>query len=107
MTKTLTAKQKEAMKIGKEKARELSGLVLKVDDDIEIWADKYQFVVHFQNDTWHLPSLEACFEEIFKEKTKVNLVENKKKDIETIVEVIKETAQWLKNIFRNIENPKI
>ena len=36
---------------------------------------------------------------------KARLLENKKKDIEEILKIHKEIAQWLKDVFRKIENP--
>jgi len=107
MKKTITAKHRKAINKGKQKARELYGLILKIDEDISIWADKFQYIVHFKSDTWYLPTLESCFEEIFKTKVKINLIENKKKEIETIIEQIKSTSDWLKKMFRNLENPKL
>ena len=88
-------------------AKKISGLIIKVNDEISIRADKYQYIVHFRSDYWYLDSLGACFEEIFNEQVKINLAENKKKEMNEIIRIIKETSNWLRDIFRSIENPKL
>ena len=90
----------------KKKKREVSGLILKIDDDVSIFADTNQYIVRVRNLYWYMPTLESCFREIFAERLKSRLIENKKKDMERIIEIHKETEKWLKDIFRKIEHPK-
>ena len=100
----LTAKHKKAMLKGREKIT--SGLVLKIDENIEIHADRYQYILSINSKTNYFPTLEYVFNELFEQKIKEELIESKKKDMETIIKIHKEVAKYLKKIFRNIEKPK-
>lgn len=88
-----------------KKIKKVCGKILDVDDNISIWADRMQYIVKINNhSTYHL-SLEGCFQFIFEEEVKTRLIDNPKKNIERIIEIHKETAKWLKDIFKKVEAP--
>ncbi len=93
-------------KVNKKKPKKNNGLVIKIDDNISIFADKDQYIVKMGSIHSFLGSLEHCFEEIFAKQVKIHLIENPKKDMETIVNIHKDVSKWLRSIFRGIENPK-
>jgi len=86
--------------------KETSGLILKIDDHVSIHTDSNNYIVKYGQHYHYLDSLSACFEDIFEERIKVRLIENKKKDIAEIKKIHEETIEWLKKLFHNIENPK-
>lgn len=82
-----------------------TGKIIDIDDEVSITADKYQYIVITNRHRTYHTSLEDCFQHIFRFKIKTNLVANPEKNIERIVEIHKETAAWLKKIFRSTEYP--
>jgi len=99
----LTAKHKKAMLRGREKIT--SGLVLKIDEEVSIFADKYQYILSFNNKNTYYCCLEDVFSELFELKIKEELIKNEKKDIEEIIKIHQKMEKYLKNIFSKIENP--
>ena len=85
--------------------KEYYGLVVKIDDDVSIFADKNQYIVKYGKHNHYLDSLESCFNDIFEERVKVKLIENQKKDMEEIIKIIEDTRKWLKSLFNKIEKP--
>jgi len=94
----------EKKKAGNSK---MIGKVIDINDDISIFADKYQYIVRLRTTTVYLASLQDCFQFIFEEEIKIRLIENPKKNIEEIVKIHKETAQWLRGLFKKIEEPQL
>jgi len=84
-----------------------SGLIIKVDDKTSIFADRDQYIVQRNQRNSYFGSLEHCFNAIFQDKVKDSLIDNPEKSIKRIIEIHKETAKWLEDVFRRIENPSI
>jgi len=89
----------------KKNKKEYRGLIIKIDGNVSIWADGYQFKVKYGKRNHYLDSLESCFNDIFEEQVKVKLIENQKKDMKEIIKIIEDTRKWLKSIFKEIEKP--
>ena len=83
-----------------------AGLILKIDENIEIKADSQQYILIYDSKYSYFPTLEFIFQEIFEQKLKDKLIENKKKSMETIIQIHKEVSDYLKNIFKDIERPE-
>jgi len=90
----------------KSKAR-TTGLIIKIDNKTSIFADRDQYIVQRNQRNSYFGSLEHCFNAIFQDEVKDNLIDNPEKNIKRIVEIHKETARWLKEVFRRIENPSV
>jgi len=88
----------------KKKKKSKVSLIIKINDNISIFANVHQYIVKFcgQSD-WHLPTLQSCFEEIFDAQVKLKLMENDKKDMQNIIRIIKETKKELLALFRGCE----
>jgi len=86
--------------------KEYYGKIIDISDDISIWADAHQYIIHYGKKYCYFDSLEHCFTDIFENKIKAHLIENTEKNIERIIEIHKETSIWLKSIFKSIENPR-
>jgi len=89
----------------KKTKKEYYGLVVKIDDDVSIFADKNQYIVKYGKHNCYFGTLEHCFNDIFEERVKVKLIENQKKDMEEIIKIIEDTRKWLKMLFKKIEKP--
>jgi len=86
--------------MSKKEKKGKHGLVIKINDDISIYANRWEFIVKYRDyENWYLPSLEACFEEILDEQVKVKFIKNDKKDMENIIRIIKETKKELLALF--------
>jgi len=103
----MNQKQLKLMAEGRVKAKELYGLVLKIDEDTEIYADKYQYVLVKGYNKTYFGTLEDLFVDLFKEEVKGKLVRSRKKDMEKIIEIHQEVAKWLEKIFSGIEDSKL
>ena len=87
------------------------GLVIKIDDETEIWADSMQYSIRkkqLERKCWenyaYFGTLEDCFSDIFKEKVRYRLTKNKKKDMEEVIKIHKEVQEWLKTMFKGLES---
>jgi len=88
-----------------KKKNEYYGLVVRMGDNVSIWAERSQYVVKYGKRSCYFGTLEHCFNDIFEERVKVKLIENQKKDMEEIIKIIEDTRKWLKSIFEEIEKP--
>jgi len=89
----------------KKSKKALYGKIIDIDDEISIYADKDQYIIRYGRHNYYFGSLEHCFADIFENRVKTRLIENPQKNIERIIEIHKETAKWLKSLFREMENP--
>jgi len=85
--------------------KEYYGLIVKISDDVSIFADRNQYIVKYGKRSCYFGTLEHCFNDIFEEQIKVKLIKNQKKDMKEIIKIIEDTQEWLKSIFRKIETP--
>ena len=84
----------------KKKKKEYYGKVIDISDDISIFADRNQYVVKHGKHNCYFGTLEESFNDILKERVKVRLIENQKKDMEEIIRIIEDTRKWLKMFFK-------
>ena len=104
MSSKKTSKKLKRDKINKTK-KMIHGKVLDIDDRISIRVDMNQYIVQGFGNYHYFSSLEECFKDIFEMKVKIRLIENPQKNIKKIVEIHKEVAKEIKDIFRRVENP--
>ena len=86
--------------------KEYYGKIIDIDEEVSIWTDKDQYIVKHGKQNSYFGSLEHCFNDICENQVKIRLIENSEKNIKRIIEIHKETSEWLKNIFRNLETPR-
>ena len=89
----------------KKTKKEYYGLIVKIDDDVSIFADREQYIIKYGKRSCYFGTLEHCFNDIFEERVKVKLIENQKKDMEEIIKIIEDTRKWLEMLFNKIEKP--
>jgi len=88
------------------KKRIVTKKILDIDEDMSIYAESNQYVVHGPGaKRSYFGYLEACFQDIFEEKVKSNLFKSNKEGMQEILKIHKEVASDLKKIFRKTEGP--
>lgn len=71
------------------------GLILKLDDEVEIYVDKYQYILVL--DGKHVgfhASLDSVLEDLLSLKLKETFITNHKKDIAGLLETMAAFEQW-------------
>jgi len=75
-------------------------LIVKLNDKISIYAESNsEYIVKIHNNTWYLPDLQSCMQEILEYVLRNRLMLNEKKDMETIIKIINEVHQEVKNVL--------
>jgi hypothetical protein len=97
-------KHKEKLKKGRqEKLKKENGLICKINDEIEIWADKYQYILRINdnknNDTYY-QSIDYILEDLMVMKGKELMLESKTKDIQSVKKSIDESKRWIEDVVR-------
>lgn len=75
-------------------------LIIKLDNDISIYANKHEYIVKFQGENWYLPDLPICFQEIFGVKVRHKLIESQAKGMKEVIEIIKNTKKEIQDYFK-------
>ena len=102
--KDMDKKHKEKIKKGREQYLEKeNGLVCKINDRFEIWADRYQYILRIDNnknrDTYYT-SIDCIFDELLLIKEKEYMLANKTKDILSVKKSIDKSKEWLEEVVR-------
>jgi hypothetical protein len=97
-------KHKENLKKGrKEYLKKENGLVCKINDEIEIWADKYQYILKISgndNNNSYFSSIDHIFDELLLIKEKEFMLAGKTKDILSVKKSIDDSKKWLEEVVR-------
>lgn len=95
---------KEKLKKGRQKYLENNyGLVCKIDDDIEIWADKYQYILKAggnENNNSYFSSFDHIFDELLFTKEKELMLASKNKNMLSVKQSIDDAKKWLEEIVK-------
>lgn len=106
-TKTISESHKKTLKKAREKALKIKsqteGLVCKIGNDIEIWADKYQYILKISDQyeyvTYHATIAQAL-SDLLEYKEKQLMIESERKDIISIQKAITDAREWIKEVVK-------
>jgi hypothetical protein len=97
-------KHKEKIKKGREQYLEKeNGLVCKINDRLEIWVDRHQYILRIDNnknrDTY-FTSVDHIFDELLLIKEKEFMLAKKAKNIQSVKDSVDESKKWLEDIVK-------
>jgi hypothetical protein len=79
-------------------------LVVKINKEISILVDKYQYIVKLsygsKPEYWYFGSLDFCFQEIFEYICINRLKKNEKKDLKNVAGIISKTKKEIIKIMK-------
>ena len=98
----MSEKQKKILKEARAKALETKsqteGLVCKIGDDVEIWVDRYQYILkisdRYDYTTYHATIAQAL-DDLLEYKEKQLMTESERKDVVSIQESIANARKWM------------
>jgi hypothetical protein len=94
----------EKLKKGREEyLKKENGLVCKINDRLEVWVDRYQYILKVDgndNNNTYFTSVEHIFDELLFIKEKEFMLASKAKDILSVKKSIDESKKWLEEIIK-------
>lgn len=100
----MSDEHKEKTKMGrKEYLLKKTGLVWRVDDNIEVYCDKYQYIIMIRGDSTYLyfETLEQVMMELYENKLKELMVAGKK-DVQSLMGAIEGAKNWINERSRSL-----
>ena len=84
--------------------KENIGLICKLDGGIEIWADKYQYILRIDGspDSYH-SSLGSSLESLIDFEQKKHLIANQQKDIKGVLDALRDFRQWAVELLKPLD----
>ena len=107
--KTLSKEHVEKLKKGRQKnITEKYGLVCRINDEIEIWADQYQYILKRAGiKEGHYPSLNLAVEDLLDMRLKERLIANNQKNIEGLLNALEEFQIWAGKLLKPLNTHDI
>ncbi|MFA5360053.1 MAG: hypothetical protein WC349_03820 [Patescibacteria group bacterium] len=104
----VTEEHVQKLKEGRLKhLEETQGLICKIDDKIEIWADKYQFVLKINGQTeGYFPDIISVINELIDIKMKQLMLFSDSKNLQSVKQAVEDTKEWVEKIVKPLLNPK-
>lgn len=93
------------MKDGRLKhLKENNGLICKLNGGIEIWADKFQYILRIKGspDSYH-SSLESSLESLIDFEQKKYLIVNQQKNIKGVLDALRNFRQWVEELLKPLD----
>lgn len=88
-------------------------LITQITPLIYLFADRYQYIIIIKSNTtqnlknadhsYH-KTIASCFEEILSQATKLNLADGKDKTMKEVVNIVENTVQEIRTLFRPFED---
>lgn len=97
----LTKEEIKKMNEIKEKfLRKNNGLVCRIDDGVEIWADQYQFILREKgvSGSSYFCSIPSILDELFERKAKWNMIESEEKNLLSVKKSIDDAYKWVREV---------
>jgi len=105
MKKTISENHKKILKEARAKALEIKsqteGLICKISDDIEIWADRYQYILKISdryNYTTYHATITQVLDDLLEYKEKQLMTESERKDVVSIQKSVIDARKWMKEV---------
>lgn len=104
----VTKEHLQKLKEGRLKhLEENQGLVCRIDDKIEIWADRYQFILKINGQTeGYFPDIISVLHELISIKERQLMLVSKSKDLQSVKQAIEVTREWLNKTVKPILCPE-
>ena len=98
----------QKMKNGRLKHFEKNqGLVCRINNEIEIWADKHQFILKINGQTeGYYPNIISVLDALLEFKEKELMLASKEKNLLSIKQAIQESREWMKKIIKPLLYPE-
>lgn len=98
----LTKEHLEKLKKGRQQRLEKNGLVCKIGDRVEVWADDRQYIlkVKGRSDTY-FPALDMLLGELFESKIRELSTQQNRKHITDLQLAIAEAMKWFEKNYRS------